>query len=314
MPALYMNDVLPMLCAWRAEGLGSALITLVFVDGSAPRPLGSQMAVNERGDAVGNITGGCAEAAIIAEARDCIARRVNRKVRYGAGSPYIDIRLPCGSGIDVMFDACISDADLAAIVAAQRARNSKALGFDLTMLTARLVEAGSTAAATYDYVREFEPTPRILAVGKGPVLPLVARLGTACEFEVIAVSPEAETLEQARGHATAAHALSTADAFRCGPLDRWTAFLSLFHEHEWEEAILGEALRSQCFYIGALGSRRTAAARREVLEAAGFDAQAIRRINGPVGLTIGAKSPPEIALAILAQIVAARRGALEPTS
>lgn len=309
MPARYMDDVLPSLATWRGQGIATALVTLVAVDGSAPRPLGSQMAVNAHGEAVGNITGGCAEAAIIAEARDCIERRANRQVRYGAGSPYIDIRLPCGSGIEVFFDVLLGDDDLHTLLEARRARRITALGFDLTARRAGLVSMGSAVAAACGYVRVFEPVTRVLAVGKGPVLHLVAELGRAAEMEVIAISPEAETLDIARAHAHEVRRITTAEAFRCGELDEQTAFLSLFHEHEWEDAILAAALSSRCFYIGALGSRRTAAARREMLAAAGFDAAAIARIHGPVGLPIGARSPPEIALAILAEIVATRRGA-----
>lgn len=302
-----MNDVLPTWLGWRRDGLPTALVTLVHVDGSAPRPLGSQMAVNLRGEAVGNLTGGCAEAAIIAEAVARLDAGDNRIVRYGKGSPYIDIRLPCGSGIDVFFDVRIGTAEIERLVEANTARRAGALCFDFGALRAWSVDAAPAPVAGADYVRACEPVTRILAVGKGPLLPLVAQLGSAAEFEVDVMSPETETLDVARPHAREARALSTPDAFRCGPLDRWTAFLSLFHEHEWEPPVLAAALASDCFYVGALGSRRTAAARREALRGHGVEESAIERVHGPVGLPIGAKSPPEIALAILAEIVATRR-------
>ncbi len=307
MAARYMADVLPTLAAWRAAGLGTALATIVFVDGSAPRPLGSQMAINERGEAVGNLTGGCAEAAIIAEAQACIASGVNRMTRYGKDSPYIDLRLPCGSGIDVFFDVTLGDGDLQALLDAAAARAPLGLGFDFTALRAAAVPIDG--AAGYGWVRICEPVTRLHAVGKGPILPLLAELGRIAEFEVIALSPEAETLEMTRPHAHEVRALTTPDAFRCGKLDRWTAFLSLFHEHEWEPPVLIEALQSDCFYLGALGSRRAAQLRRGALLEAGVSPADIARIRAPVGLSIGAKSPPEIALAVLAEIVAVRSGA-----
>ena len=306
MPSIYMNDVLPTWLRWRSQGLACALVTLVRVDGSAPRPLGSQMAINERGDAVGKITGGCAEAAIIAEAQARLAAGANRLLRYGKGSPYIDIRLPCGSGIDVFFDVHLGVADIRRIVDANAARETAWLAFDFAAL--RATTGTGDAPQDADYLRHCVPVTRILAVGKGPLLPLIAKLASIAEFEVSVMSPEPETLEMARPHAREAHALSTPDAFHCGALDRWTAFLSLFHEHEWEPHVLAQALASRCFYVGALGSRRTAAARRDTLRAAGVDDAAIARIHGPVGLTIGAKSPPEIALAILGEIVATLRG------
>jgi xanthine dehydrogenase accessory factor len=307
MTARYMNDVLPTLHAWRAGGHRAALATLVFVDGSAPRPRGSQMAIREDGLAVGNLTGGCAEAAIIDEAQARIADGTNRLLRYGKDSPYMDIRLPCGSGIDVFFDVTLPLAELELITSANRAREAATLLIALDTLSARAVRGEVAPVGSGEWARLCEPAPRILAAGKGPLVPLIAQLGTAAEFEVVVWSSEAETLEMARPHASAVNALTTPDAFRCGQQDRWTAFLSLFHEHEWEPAILREALASACFYIGALGSRRTAETRCEQLLAFGVDAASIARIHGPVGLDIGARSPPEIALAILAQIVAQRR-------
>lgn len=307
MTARYMNDVLPTLLAWRQAGHAAALATLVFVDGSAPRPRGSQMAIRADGLAVGNLTGGCAEAAVIEEARARLAAGSNRLLRYGKGSPYMDIRLPCGSGIDVFFDVTLPLADLAHIVDANAARQPATLVFDLEQLRAHAVPGDSPVEAPGRWSRRCEPTPRILAVGKGPLVPLIAQLGTAAEFEVLVWSSEAETLAMAQPWAREAHALTTPDAFRCGPLDRWTAFLSLFHEHEWDPPVLREALASACFYIGALGSRRTAEARRQTLADLGVAASSIARIHGPVGLDLGARSPPEIALAILGQIVQRRR-------
>lgn len=307
MTARYMNDVLPTLLAWRQAGHAAALATLVFVDGSAPRPRGSQMAIRADGLAVGNLTGGCAEAAVIEEARARLAAGTNRLLRYGKGSPYMDIRLPCGSGIDVFFDVTLPREDLAQIVAANAARQAAAMVFDLEHLRARAAAGEALVEAPGSWSRLCEPVTRILAVGKGPLVPLIAQLGSAAEFEVVVFSSEPETLEMARPWAHEAHALTTPDAFRCGPLDRWTAFLSLFHEHEWDPPVLREALASACFYIGALGSRRTADARRETLAEMGVETTSIARIHGPVGLDLGARSPPEIALAILGQIVQRRR-------
>jgi xanthine dehydrogenase accessory factor len=199
MTARYMNDVLPTLREWRAAGHPAALATLVFVDGSAPRPRGSQMAIRADGLAVGNLTGGCAEAAIIAEAQSRIAAGTNRLLRYGKGSPYIDIRLPCGSGIDVFFDVTLPLDDVELIVSANAARFPASLLFDLEQLQSRAVAGEVTLEAPGQWARLCEPKPRILAVGKGPLVPLIAQLGTAAEFEVEVRSSEPETLEMARG-------------------------------------------------------------------------------------------------------------------
>ncbi|CAN0514849.1 unnamed protein product, partial [Phaeothamnion confervicola] len=167
---------------WRRDGHRTALATLVFVDGSAPRPRGSQMAIREDGMAVGNLTGGCAEAAIIAEAQHCLTSGANRIVRYGKDSPYIDIRLPCGSGIDVFFDITLSDDDLAQVLNANAARAPASLVFDLEHLTTHVEADIRTIDTAAQWARVCEPSVRIWAVGKGPLVPLIAQLGSAAEF------------------------------------------------------------------------------------------------------------------------------------
>ncbi len=302
MPAVYVQSVLPSLQQWRAQGLKTALVTLIATDGSAPRPLGSQMAIAENGKAVGNITGGCAEAAIIAEAQTRIAKHSNGSVRYGAGSPYIDIRLPCGSGIDVYFDVDFADAALAQLLAAQRARHPAALVINPEKQRTQVL-LGDTGSSKTGFVRAYPPTTRLVIAGKGPLVPILAQLARAADFEVIAFSPEPETLEATTPHALRAEYLATAEAFKFAEFDRWTAFVSLFHEHEWEPLILAQALHADCFYVGALGSQRTHQARLVMLRESGLAENLIARLHAPVGLRLGGKNPPEIALAILAEIV-----------
>ncbi len=314
MAAIYTENVLPWLREWRAAGGRTALATLVGIDGSAPRPLGSQMAVNEAGDAVGNITGGCAEAAIIAEARAAMRAGANRCVRYGAGSPYIDVKLPCGSGIDVYFDVGLDDAALARLLTAQAARQPAALLIDLAShrSAVRTAPPADAPAGGIMFEREYAPVTRLVLTGKGPIVPILSRLASDADFEVIAMSPERDTLAITARHARETRHLATPDSFDFPAFDAWTAFVSLFHEHEWEPPILTRVLASPCFYVGALGSRRTAEARLAGLRELGISPAALARLRGPVGFAIGARSPPEIAIAILAEIIATRRGVRTP--
>jgi len=301
MPAVYVQSVLPSLRQWRAQGLATALVTMIATDGSAPRPVGSQMAIAENGNAVGNITGGCAEAAIVAEAQTRIASGRSGSVRYGAGSPYIDIRLPCGAGIDVYFDVAFSDESLARLLDAQSRREPAALAIDPVALHTEVAVGAQPAAA--GYVRAYPPCPRLVMVGKGPMVPILAQLARAADFEVIALSPEPETLEATAPHAWRTEYLATPASFRFTAFDPWTAFVSLFHEHEWEPPILAQALQSNCFYVGALGSQRTHEVRLVTLRDLGLADASIARLHAPVGLKLGGKNPPEIAVAILAEIV-----------
>lgn len=311
MPAIYLQSVLPALREWRSQGLRTALVTLIASDGSAPRPVGSQMAIAENGKAVGNITGGCAEAAIVAEAQARIANGRNGVVRYGAGSPYIDIRLPCGSGIDVYFDVGFPDAALHVLLDAGARRAPATLEIDTAAGVSRVLP-GDVAVADGCHGRSYPPITRLLMAGKGPLVPILARLASATDFEVIALSPEPETLEATAPFALRAEYLATAESFRFDDFDRWTAFVSLFHEHEWEPPILRRALASPCFYVGALGSRRTADVRVGLLREAGVPDADIARLHAPVGLKLGGRNPPEIAIAILAEIIKVQHAGTTP--
>ncbi len=297
-----MENVLPALKAWRKVGRKTALATLVRINGSSPRPLGSQMAVADSGEAAGLITGGCAEAAIIAEARAAIEAGENLCIRYGAGSPYMDIRLPCGSGIDVFFDVSMADEKLDALLAAQSARRRALLHFDLEGLATR-VSADWDEVNSGGYVKRYDPVVRVLAIGKGFIVPFVAQMAAAAQCEAHVYSPEQETLTLAQSACTRITHLTHDRQFDPSIIDAATAVLLLFHEHEWEAHFLEAALRSDCFYIGALGSRRTHADRLALMRERGIDEASLARIRGPVGLDIGAKSPPEIAISILAEII-----------
>lgn len=306
MKSAYKENVLPDLATWRRAGLKTALVTLVRIEGTSPRPLGCQMAVNENGQACGLITGGCAEAAIIAEAQHAIAEGANRCVRFGVGSPYMDVRLPCGSGIDVFFDATLNDDNLAALLAAQEERRLAAMSFDIEDCEAALCDP-ETHADENAYVKVYAPVTRLLIVGKGAVTPFTAQMAHAVNFEAHVFSPEKETLEEAKPFCAAIAHLTSDSPSNMPEVDRWTAVVTLFHEHEWELNFLAAALASNCFYIGALGSRSTHADRLAMLRDKGLGEENLKRISGPVGLDIGAKSPPEIALSVIAEIVEARR-------
>ncbi|ESQ77468.1 XdhC family protein [Asticcacaulis sp. AC402] len=276
----YRDFVLQHWLDWRREGKRCALLTLVVAHGGSPRPVGSQVAVCEDGRHVGLISGGCIEKALVLDAIAAIEREENHVERYGDGSRFVDLRLPCGSGIDIAFDVGLGVATVEAVVAARAARREAVL------------ETGG-------FLRVYPPAPRLIAVGQGPIMTSTLQFAAALEMEPVAYSPDPDTLEVLRGLGFTALAL---EAFGATTFDRHTAVLTLFHDHDHEADILARAVTSEAFYIGALGSRRAQAARLERLALMGLD-DAGARINGPVGLDIGARTPPEIALSALAEIV-----------
>ncbi|MFT3996182.1 MAG: XdhC family protein [Asticcacaulis sp.] len=291
-PPHYADYVLEDLLRWREEGQKTALLTLVRIDGSSPRPAGSQIAVAADGRATGAITGGCVEQTLVRDALTAMARGQNHVELYGEGSCFRDIVLPCGSGIHVCFDVTLEDARLKALVEARRARRR-----------AVYVCAGPDGA----YSRDYCPQPRLIVVGQGHIVPLLAHMATLSEFEVIALSPDEATRMRTPGAQGMYGGSGIEPGIESGWIDGATAVVSLFHDHDYEPGVLRAALGSEAFYIGALGSRATHLRRLEGLRADGWDEAALSRIQGPVGLDIGAKTPPEIALAVMAGVVRAWR-------
>lgn len=297
--------------AFRAEGQRIALVTLIDNTGSSPRPLGSQMVVAEDGRSVGYLTGGCAESVIVEEATSAIAAASSRQIRLGVGSPYLDIRLPCGAGIDLYIDVAIADVRLGRIDDALRTREAIALDTDPATGRHRVVADAVKALPKGAFRRWFIPRRRLLILGKGPNTPALAALAAASDHEVLALAPDRPTLDACRQAGIAVRPLTSPRAFVCLPTDRWTAAVLLFHEHEWEPALLAPLLGSDCFYVGALGSRTTHQHRVAQLAATGLEAET-PRIHAPVGLDIKAKTPTEIAISILAEITLAYRSKDRP--
>jgi xanthine dehydrogenase accessory factor len=301
----FSDNVLPFWLEKAKAGHEMCLATLVNIDGSAPRPLGSQIAIAGDGTALGFITGGCAEAAIIAEALQAIKAGENRLVRYGEGSPYKDIALPCGSGIDVYFDVTLNPETVEQISAQLAGREPTHLRIDLGGKESRVVE-GKKALPIADngyFTKPYTPQFKLFIVGKGPVVPALAALADQASFDVEIASPETETLARIADTTGRKIHLKSPTEYAPGSLDRWCVGVTLFHDHEWEPTILEHFLNSQCFYVGALGSRTTHATRLETLKATGIGADKLARLRGPVGLDIQASTPTEIAISILAEII-----------
>ncbi len=306
----FTDYVIPQLLSWRHDGLGSALITLVGVEGNSPRPVGSQLAVNERGDYVGEISSGCADAAIVAEALLAIAEGCSRTVRYGARSKYIDVVLPCGSGIDVHFDPGVSTSTLRDIDVARSARRSVGLRLSGDDIGPSEICAASGVSAIAGLVRLYQPPIRLLICGRGASVRYLAQFGHQIGLEVVVYSQDPATLAGAAPWASQTIALKGPADFSSGLIDPQTAVVTLFHDHDWELPVFLACARQPPLYMGALGSRRAHEARKTALREAGCSRAFVEAIRGPVGLDIGAQSPPEIALSIAAELLSLKRGAL----
>jgi len=295
--------VLDFAVAGMRAGERAAIVTLVEIEGSSPRPLGAQMAVTESGAWVGYLSGGCIERAIAEEAVDALAQGRSRRVRYGRGSRYIDISLPCGSAIELVFDVEVPLSRLEAIDA--RLRGRQAARMDVPMSGPQIEGAAGPARILR---RTYLPRRRIVVFGLGPVAVKLASVAAAAGFEVALHTPDDATA--AAAGTTASSGAAIEEALRT--VDSRSAIVFAFHDHDREERLLPAALATDAFYIGAMGSRITHARRLELMRARGLDERTLGRIHGPAGLLDHAKSAVDLAVSIVAQVVAtARNGEAE---
>ncbi len=327
-PDGFVEDIRPWLHYWHNLGLPLAVITLVNVEGNSPRPVGSQLVVNALGQSAGLISGGCLEAALIEEAQACIETNESRIIRYGKDSDYFDIQLPCGSGVDVLITPHPDDKSVNSLYEAYQKRFPVAWtvslktgkssispqGVDSLGVPTRTDNPGlgrsDVLASLETFTKVYRPVTRMIVTGRGSVFEELLKLAALFDMEIIACTPDfrpaiGEESAPLREKAKLVP-LPKPNDFDATWLDSSSALVTTFHDHEWEFDILQKAVRSDAFYITALGSRSTHAARRQSLETAGVPSILVDRVKGPAGLDIGSQSPPEIALAIMAELVSHR--------
>jgi xanthine dehydrogenase accessory factor len=266
-----------------AEG-DAALCTIVGIDGSFSRRVGTQLAVAPDGARVGDMADRCLDEELASQALAAMAEGGARMLRYGQGSPFVDFRLPCGSGLDIWIDPAPDRDALQRCLAELDARQETV--FRLSM---------SEVLAPYLLrERRYMPRLRIVLLGAGAESAALVRLAAAQGVEV-------EWREAGRG-------LSLGRPPSDLAADGWTAVLLLFHDHEWEVPLLDWALATPAFYIGAQGGAPAREERLERLRAAGHGATDLARIKSPVGLIPAARDPNVLALSVLADVVGAYEG------
>jgi xanthine dehydrogenase accessory factor len=296
------EDILAFLLSRANEGLATALVTLTAVQGSSPRSIGSQMAICEDGRYLGSFSGGCIEAAVVAEAQKVIKSGRVTIVRIGAGSPYIDVRLPCGGGIDLLFTPNPDMTVIAQTRALLKARKACVLTLsDLGIRTGNCPRAAGCNDNEFTVL--YKPRLRVVAIGQGEELVATARLAQFFGAETQVFSPAQRDIATIETDGISSTLLAFRTAKPVLHTDSWTAFIFLFHDHDWEEILLPWAMALPQFYIGAMGSRRSHAARLEMLDAAGVDKTTIAMLRPQVGLIPSTRDPATLALSIVSEIV-----------
>lgn len=311
---------------WRRAGRGVAIATVVETFGSAPRPPGSHLVVEESGLFCGSVSAGCVEGDVIAAALDALADGAPRLLEFGVGEEVAwRAGLSCGGSI-VVHVARVDDECLALLsrVNAERAlRRACAVATPIdggaSFLLAdpeALVEAvaiahpGGSGLVTQDgvrfFVNRYRPAPRLVIIGAVHVAQALAPMATLAGFDVVIVDPRGVYAEDARFPDARLDMRFPDEALPSIGLDAFTAVAILAHDPKIDDPAIRIALASDCFYIGAMGSRATHARRLERLRASGVSRHDIERLRAPIGLDIAAVGPAEIAVSILAELILAR--------
>lgn len=320
------HDRIPELALdWHRAGRGAALATVIETWGSAPRPTGSQLAVSGAGEMAGSVSGGCVEGAVVEEAMAALADGRSRVLSFGVSDDdAFAVGLACGGTIRVLVEpvgAGPPEAMLAELVAARAARRPLACVVNLTDWSRRLAAPGADAGLDArfradksgvegeEFIAIHNPPLRMIVVGAVHVAQPLVGMARACGYDPVIVDPREAFGSAGRFPGEDIRHDWPDEALAAIGLDARTAVVTLTHDPKIDDPAIRAALASEVFYLGCLGSGRTHAKRVERLAAAGVTDAEMARIHAPVGLDIGAKSPGEIAVSIIAEVTRVlRRG------
>ena len=298
------DDARPALAAARAAGTPVALATITALDGGGPRPVGTQMVIGE-GVLSGFLSGGCLESDVAGHAAACLADGEPRRLVYGTGSPWPDIRLLCGARIEVLVEAIApEDAAVGALLQLTAARRPARWITDGRKRVC-IEDDGEAAERAEGFSRLYEPVMKLVVLGGDPTALAIAQLGAQAGCETTLVRPKGPAEPPPLVGVAYSREEPVGALTRIG-LDPWTAVAVATHEAEADHAALTFALPSAAFYVGALGARRRAPERLAWLHGAGVAEVAIARLRTPIGLDIGGKAPWEVAVSVIGEIIAAR--------
>lgn len=297
------DDARPALARALARG-PAALATIVALGGGGPRPVGAQMAFGE-GIVSGFLSGGCIEADVEVHARACLDDGAPRRLVYGEGSPWPDIRLLCGARIEILVERIAPDDP--AVRTLLELTAARAPAFWVTDGAKRLCVEEPQAPWAGAFERAYDPVPRLVVLGGDPTALALSSLGAQSGFETHLVRPKGPaTPPPLAGVAYRRDAPATALA--AIGLDPWTAVAVCGHDMDIDHAALLAALPSPAPYVGLLGARRRLPERLARLRAAGLSERDFAKLRAPIGLDLGGKAPFEVAVAVIGEIMAARHG------
>ena len=304
-------SVLNALHEWQAAGEKVWLVTVVETFGSSPRPPGAMLAVRGDGLSVGSVSGGCIEDDLILRAQNGqLPARHAEMVVYGVTREEARrFGLPCGGAMRLVVEPVLETGWVNNILTHIRNHQLVSRTLHLASLRIALNHAGRDDTLAYDgetLMTVHGPRWRMLIIGAGQTSSYLARMAQALDYQVIVCDPREEFRAMWDVSDTTLLSDMPDDAVLALQADSRTAIIALTHDPKLDDMALLEALKSPAFYVGALGSKSSNARRRERLALFDLTPDEIDRLHGPVGLSIGSRTPPEIAVAILAHLISVR--------
>jgi len=310
-------EVLKSSARWLEEGHRALLVTVVKTWGSSPRPEGAMLAVRDDGLVVGSVSGGCIEDDLIDRVRQRgIEQVLPEAVKYGITAEEAHrFGLPCGGTIQLVLEPLTAQSGIAELCSA--VENGRLVAREVTMASGavRLENAQATDGVHFDGERLLTihgPRYRMLVIGAGQLSRYLCSIAVGLDYQVTVCDPREEYTEEWNVPGTTIVRSMPDDTVMDMKLDERCAVIALTHDPKLDDLALMEALKTPAFYVGALGSRRNNAARRERLKEFDLSEAELARLHGPVGIYIGSRTPPEIAVSILAEVTAAKNGVSLP--
>jgi xanthine dehydrogenase accessory factor len=302
---------------WLKAGRRVLLVTVVKTWGSSPRPPGALLAVRDDGHVVGSVSGGCIEDDIVERSRreGAYVKRP-QAVTYGVSAE--DARrfgLPCGGTIQLVLEPLTAQSRIGDLLERVQQGSLVARTLDLDSAQVTLAPARASDALAFDgqlLTTVHGPRYRMLVIGAGQLSKYLAQIAVGLDYQVTVCDPREEYTETWDVPGVALVRTMPDDTVLAMQLDERCAVVALTHDPKLDDLALMEALKSPAFYVGALGSRANNAKRRKRLEEFDLTREQIARLHGPIGLYIGSRTPPEIAISILAEVTAAKNGVALP--
>ena len=305
--------VLKTALSWLREGRRIAIATVVQTWGSSPRPVGSWLAIRDDGQVVGSVSGGCVEDDLIRRVQtEILIRNLPEMVVYGVSrEEAARFGLPCGGTLRLLVEPRPEQAILESILAAIEDHQLVLREVDLQTGKSVLrpgIKTDGFSLSDSAMQTSYGPRWRMFVIGAGQLSLYVANFAVASDFDVIVIDPREEYAEGLDIKGVQFIKGMPDDVMQELGIDSHTAIVALTHDPKIDDLALIDALQSEAFYVGALGSLTNTLKRKERLREFNVTSEQLERLHGPVGLAIGALTPPEIAVSVMAEIIAVKYG------